>query len=79
MMPNEGAAMSQHEELVRAAHAGDLATVKRLIEAGADPTIREVNSDTPSSWASGRQRGKSVIDQLCYEGSGAGPGIIAEA
>jgi len=43
------------------------------LDAGADPTIRDANNDTPLSWASWYRRDKSIIDQLWYEGSGTGP------
>lgn len=46
--------------------------IQLLLNAGADPTIRDANKDTPLSWASWDLRDRSIIDQLWYEGSGVG-------
>lgn len=61
--------------LHRAAAFGSPEVIQLLLDAGADPTIRDANNDTPLSWASWYHRGKSIIDQLYYEGSGVGPDI----
>jgi len=59
--------------LHRAAAWGSPEVIQLLLDAGADPTIRDANNDTPLSWASWHLRDKSIIDQLWYEGSGVGP------
>lgn len=61
--------------LHRAAAWGSTEVIQLLLDAGADPTLRDVNMDTPLSWASWHLRDKSIIDQLCYEGSGVGPDL----
>jgi len=61
--------------LHRAAAFGSPAVIQLLLDAGADPTIRDANNDTPLSWASWYMRDKSVIDQLVYSGAGVGPDI----
>ena len=61
--------------LHRAAAFGSTEVIQLLLDAGADPTQRDINQDTPLSWASWHQRDKSIIDQLAYEGSGVGPDI----
>lgn len=38
--------------LHRAAAFGRPAVIQALLNAGADPTIRDANNDTPLSWAS---------------------------
>ncbi len=64
--------------LHRAAAFGSPQVIQLLLDAGADPTQRDINNDTPLSWASWHQRDKSIIDQLAYEGSGVGPDIEPE-
>lgn len=61
--------------LHRAAAFGSPEVIQLLLDAGADPTQRDINQDTPLSWASWHQRDKSIVDQLAYEGSGVGPDI----
>ena len=48
-----------------AALNGHLATAKRLLEGGADPTLRDKNGTTALDWA--RERGKSDLVALLSE------------
>jgi cytohesin len=50
--------------LHRAAAYASEETVKLLLEAGADKTIRDANGDSPQSWASWHWRPKRLIDLL---------------
>ncbi len=50
--------------LHRAAAYASEETVKLLLEAGADKTIRDANGDSPQSWASWQWRPKRLIDLL---------------
>jgi ankyrin repeat protein len=50
--------------LHRAAAYASEDTVKFLLEAGADKTIRDANGDSPQSWASWHWRPKHLIDLL---------------
>jgi uncharacterized protein len=50
--------------LHRAAAYASEETVKYLLDAGADKTIRDANGDSPQSWASWHWRPKSMIDLL---------------
>jgi cytohesin len=50
--------------LHRAAAYASEETIKLLLEAGADKTIRDANGDSPQSWASWHWRPKRVIDLL---------------
>lgn len=50
--------------LHRAAAYADEETIKYLLEAGADKTIRDANGDSPQSWASWHWRPKALIDLL---------------
>jgi cytohesin len=50
--------------LHRAAAYASEKTVKFLLEAGADKTIRDANGDSPQSWASWHWRPKRLIDLL---------------
>ena len=50
--------------LHRAAAYASEETVKFLLDAGADKTIRDANGDSPQSWASWHWRPKSLIDLL---------------
>ena len=54
-----------------AAYAGE-EIVKLLLEAGADPSVKDVNRDTPISWGSWHLRPSSVLGLLLY---GNVPGI----
>ena len=58
--------------LHRAAAYGNVAIIKMLLDAGADPTMKDVNGDTPISWGSWHLRSSDVLRLLIYEGV---PGI----
>lgn len=55
-----------------AASAGEV-TVQRLIEAGASREARDVNGDTPLTWASWARRPDAVLRLLCYVGHSIHP------
>lgn len=50
--------------LHRAAAFASQEIVQLLLDAGADKTIRDVNGDSPQSWASWHWRDKALIDML---------------
>jgi uncharacterized protein len=50
--------------LHRAAAYAPEGTIRYLLEAGADKTIRDANGDSPQSWASWHWRPKEIIDLL---------------
>ncbi len=50
--------------LHRAAAYAPEETIRYLLEAGADKTIRDANGDSPQSWASWHWRPKPIIDLL---------------
>ncbi len=50
--------------LHRAAAYASLEIVEKLLKAGADRTIRDVNGDSPLSWASWHQRPREMVDML---------------
>jgi ankyrin repeat protein len=52
--------------LHRVAAYGDLETIERLIAAGARNDAKDVNGDTPLTWASGARRSPDVLRSLCY-------------
>jgi ankyrin repeat protein len=52
--------------LHRAAAYGDENMIKILLEAGADPSTKDANGDTPISWASWHLRPSSVLSLLTY-------------
>ena len=52
--------------LHRAAAYGDEAIVKILLEAGADPSVKDANGDTPISWGSWHLRPSNVLGLLLY-------------
>ena len=56
--------------LHRAAAYSSEAVIRMLLEAGADTTIRDVNGDSPLSWASWHLRDRPIIDLLNDDGSG---------
>ncbi len=58
--------------LHRAAAYGDEALIKILLDAGADPSTRDVNGDTPISWGSWHLRDSTILRLLLYKGV---PGI----
>jgi ankyrin repeat protein len=52
--------------LHRAAAYASVEIVEKLLQAGADRTIRDVNGDSPLSWASWHRRPREMIDLLNY-------------
>ncbi|MFT3703286.1 MAG: ankyrin repeat domain-containing protein [Agriterribacter sp.] len=54
--------------LHRAAAYGNIAIVKMLLDAGADPTAKDANGDTPISWGSWHLRDADILRLLLYEG-----------
>jgi uncharacterized protein len=56
----------QETPLHRAAAFADVATIQLLLDAGADKTIKDMNGDTPLSWASWYQRPDHILALLCY-------------
>ncbi len=58
--------------LHRAAAYGNVAIIKMLLDAGADPSMKDTNGDTPISWGSWHLRDSDVLRLLVYEGV---PGI----
>ena len=58
--------------LHRAAAFGNVPIIKMLLEAGADPSMKDANGDTPISWGSWYLRNADILRLLVYEGV---PGI----
>ncbi len=58
--------------LHRAAAYGNVDIIKMLLDAGADPSVKDSNGDTPLSWGSWHLRDSDVLRLLIYEGV---PGI----
>lgn len=56
----------QETPLHRAAAFADVATIQLLLDSGADKTIRDMNGDSPLSWASWYGRSDIIIDMLCF-------------
>ena len=54
--------------LHRAAAYGNAAIIKMLLDAGADPSMKDANGDTPISWGSWHLRDGDVLRLLIYEG-----------
>ena len=52
--------------LHRAAAFGTAETIQLLLDAGADPEAKDMNGDTPLSWASWYLRPDSILRMLCY-------------
>ena len=52
--------------LHRAAAYGNVTIIKLLIEAGADPSVKDANGDTPISWGSWHLRDNEVLKLLHY-------------
>ncbi|SIO53414.1 ankyrin repeat domain-containing protein [Chitinophaga niabensis] len=52
--------------LHRAAAYGNVAIIKLLIDAGADPSVKDANGDTPISWGSWHLRDSDVLKLLLY-------------
>ena len=58
--------------LHRAAAYGNVAIIKMLLDAGAEPSLKDANGDTPISWGSWHLRDSTVLRLLIYKGV---PGI----
>jgi cytohesin len=58
--------------LHRAAAYANAAIIKMLLDAGAEPSVKDANGDTPISWGSWHLRDSDVLRLLIYEGV---PGI----
>ncbi|MBC7829930.1 MAG: ankyrin repeat domain-containing protein [Chitinophagaceae bacterium] len=58
--------------LHRAAAYGNVTIIKMLLDAGAEPSMKDANGDTPISWGSWHLRDADVLRLLLYEGV---PGI----
>ncbi len=56
----------QETPLHRAAAYADENTIQLLLDAGADKTLRDMNGDTPLSWASWHLRERKILSMLCY-------------
>ena len=54
--------------LHRAAAFGNITIIKMLLDAGADPSMKDANGDTPISWGSWYLRDADVLRLLIYEG-----------
>jgi uncharacterized protein len=54
--------------LHRAAAYGNVDIIKMLLDAGAEPSIKDANGDTPISWGSWHLRDSIVLRLLIYEG-----------
>jgi cytohesin len=54
--------------LHRAAAYGNAAIIKMLLDAGADPSVKDANGDTPISWGSWYLREADILRLLLYEG-----------
>ena len=54
--------------LHRAAAFGNVSIIKMLLEAGADPSMKDANGDTPISWGSWHLREADILRLLVYEG-----------
>ncbi len=58
--------------LHRAAAYGNATIINMLLDAGADPSMKDANGDTPISWGSWHLRDSEVLRLLMYDGV---PGI----
>lgn len=54
--------------LHRAAAYGSKTMIKMLLDAGAEPSMKDANGDTPISWGSWHLRDADVLRMLIYEG-----------
>lgn len=54
--------------LHRAAAYGSVTIIKMLLDAGAEPSMKDANGDTPISWGSWHLRDTDVLRLLIYEG-----------
>jgi ankyrin repeat protein len=59
--------------LHRAAAFGSVATIQLLLDAGANTELRDMNGDTPLSWASWHRRAPAVLRALCFGGHAVHP------
>ena len=57
--------------LHRAAAFGNVPMIKMLLDAGAEPSMKDANGDTPISWGSWYLRDADVLRLLIYEGVAA--------
>ncbi|MCJ8328877.1 MAG: ankyrin repeat domain-containing protein [Lentisphaeria bacterium] len=53
--------------LHRAAAFGDEQMIQILLDAGADKTIKDINGDSPLTWASWHLRPIDILHLLCYD------------
>lgn len=65
--------------LHRAAAYGTEEAIERLIEAGARLDAKDMNGDTPLSWASWHLRPASMLKRLCYGEFSIHPDYVARA
>ena len=56
----------QETPLHRAASYGDETCISLLLEAGADKTLKDMNGDSPLTWASWHLRSREILRMLCY-------------
>lgn len=56
----------QESPLHRAAAFGSEKVIDALLQAGGDKTLKDMNGDTPLTWASWYLRPRSVLAKLCY-------------
>lgn len=54
--------------LHRAAAYSNITIIKMLLDAGADPSMKDANGDTPISWGSWHLRDSDVLRLLVYKG-----------
>jgi hypothetical protein len=54
--------------LHRAAAFGNEETIKLLLDAGAQIDAKDMNGDSPLTWASWHLRSQTVLRKLCYGG-----------
>jgi ankyrin repeat protein len=59
--------------LHRAAAFGSETAIRLLLDAGAKPSARDANGDTPLSWASWHLRPAAILRLLCMEGLAINP------
>ena len=52
--------------LHRAAAFGTEATIQMLLDAGAQVEVKDMNGDTPLTWASWHLRPRAILRKLCY-------------
>jgi ankyrin repeat protein len=54
--------------LHRAAAYGNAATIQMLLDAGAKVDVKDINGDSPLTWASWYLRPRTILRMLCYGG-----------